>query len=135
MSEEPNTRGQNEDPAVPMNPGPTGEASSAEFQRQPNGANPNVAPQNDDAAPEMGSQAAPVEQTIPGEISNVNTPGSVADEQSEPTALVLLPGQAEVESHQHAAPVLAASSPRTRWTSFQRHPSTALPRSFLTQWR
>lgn len=139
MSDEPNTPGQNEDAAVPlnpgpMNPGPTGEVGSAEFQRQPSGANPDGPPQNEAAAPETGSQAAPVEQDSHGEIVNVNTTGLVAAEQSEPTALVLLPGQAEIQTHQDPALAGAASSPADPVDEFSGPPEYSLIEKLLDSW-
>jgi len=94
-----------------MNAGPTGEASSPEFQRQPNAASPDGASQNA-AAPDARSQAAPGEQNSPGAIMHINTGDLVADEQSEPTALVLPPpGQAEIERQQHPTPAGAENFP------------------------
>jgi len=131
VSEESQTPGQNWDPAVPTNPGPTGSAGSAEFQRQPHGANPDGPLQNDAAAPDAGGQAATVEQDSLSETTNVNTAGSVADEPSEPTPLVLLAGQADPEKQQYAALAGAVSSPADPVDELPAGPEYSLPEKLL----
>ncbi len=100
MSEEAKPPLVNDNPAVPVNPGPAGETGVVELQSQRDGANRDDAPQND--AAEMTSHATPVEQ---------NTPHSIADRQSEPIAPILGSGQEEVEREQHPPLGGAASFP------------------------
>lgn len=117
MLEEPDNPRQNEDAAIPMSPEANGYAGRPKFEQEASGANSDGAPQNDSADPEMGSHATPVPQDSPGEIVNLNTTASLASKQDEPIAPVLLPGQAEVERHQHptegapADPVEELSAP------------------------